>query len=56
MPTLKHPTIPGVTRDVHADAVDEWKAAGWLDPREPDHKTPQQSTTARRTNPEKETS
>lgn len=60
MPTLKHPTIPGVTRDVHADAVDKWKAAGWLDPRakgpEPDDKTPRSATTARRTNPEKETS
>lgn len=33
MPTLKHPTIPGVEVEVDTKAVDEWKAAGWLDPR-----------------------
>lgn len=40
MPTLKHPTIPDVTVDVDARSVEEWKAAGWLDPRAKAPKTP----------------
>lgn len=29
--TLNHPTIVGLAQSVPADAVDDWKEAGWLD-------------------------
>ena len=31
MARLKHPTIPGIEREVEADQVDDWKDSGWLD-------------------------
>lgn len=29
MPTLYHPSLTGITRDVDKSDVDKWTAAGW---------------------------
>lgn len=46
MPTLMHPTIPGVTQDVQADEVRDWQTQGWVLPA----KEEQRTTTAPRRN------